>query len=633
MNDFGQAADAANEAILETVKDLGVIRNLLTNIVNLGQIARSFRDAYPEGASSQWVEMVRELEESRATLTSLRAEQDGGRTLAAEALEIRRLSALLETERSKIVDNEDDEINRLRVELDKTKRELQFRERQATLDDCARKHQDELSARARAEHHAEMERLSLRKAKNALVFWSAFEACTERDVQDQEAKGYSARARVWKAKAEDRDKWRKACRKMADLLEGLMPEVGDIYDTLIDALRARVQGGEGLRGVLDFLNWSRERYLVVGDLTGWIDAWQSDGSFDSAINILGSWPPNAATFELIFPVAPLIDEVEEDVRYWRSRIELALNQLRSQSLCDQNPSEPGVAISEETKESRDRETSTASDSWRKSFVVPQSRSRNLERGGTLLAPEDSSSDREYVDINSSTSEDSPAGGVAAAPIDMSRKRRVSSSRARNKPKRSKAGGGASDLGKRLALPKPPRAVSSSVFRARDVPQSIVNAKLAMMETKPWERYFDLPSIFPVERSNTTTIAVDEALKTFWQKRGREVFDRWFYLKLEGACDKYGSLDQIAGPLELVLASLMVADKGVSDQHLSPIAYLCAPRHQWPMVFKTPICLRTMYHAHGGGDQGERVVLGYLKEAREWFPKVPAFVRRGDELQD
>ncbi|CAK5156813.1 unnamed protein product [Aphanomyces euteiches] len=172
---------------------------------------------------------------------------------------------------------------------------------------------------------------------------------------------------------------------MADLLEGLMPEVGDIYDTLIEALQARVQGGEGLRGVLDFLNWSRERYLVVGDLTGWIDAWQSDGSFDSAINILGSWPPNAATSELIFPVAPLIDEVEED--------------LRSQCLCDQNPSEPGVAISEETKESRDRETSTASDSWRKSFVVPQSRSCNLERGGTLLAPEDSSSDREYVDIN------------------------------------------------------------------------------------------------------------------------------------------------------------------------------------------------------------------------------------------
>ncbi|CAK5199896.1 unnamed protein product, partial [Aphanomyces euteiches] len=154
-----------------------------------------------------------------------------------------------------------------------------------------------------------------------------------------------------------------------------------------------------------------------------------------------------------------------------------------------------------------------------------------------------------------------------------------------------------------------------------------------METTPWERYFDLPSIFPVERANTTTIAVDEALKTFWQTRGREVFDRWFYLKLEGASDKYGSLDQIAGPLELVLASLMVADKGVSDQHLSLIAYLCAPRHQWPMVFKTPICLRTMYHAHGGGDQGERVVLGYLKEAREWFPKVPAFVRRGDELQD
>ncbi|KAH9157837.1 hypothetical protein LEN26_003155 [Aphanomyces euteiches] len=593
--------------------------------------------------------MVRELEESRASLTevraqvaSLREEQDRGRSLAAEALEIKRLSALLETEWSKIVDSEaicqalindgrrqGDELNRLRVELDKTKRELQLRERQATLDETARKHQDELSARARAEHHAEVERLSmvlrtvelerdqrLDRAEKSEERVGVLEVhlklvLNERDAQDQEAKEYSARVRVWKANAEDRDKWRKACRKKADLLEGLIPEVGDIYDALIDALRARVQGDEGLRGVLDFLNCS----------------------FDSAINILGSCPPNAATSELIFPVAPLIDEVEEDVRYWRSRIEFVLNQLRSQGLCDQNPSEPGVAISEETKESRDRETSTASDSWRKSFLVPQSRSRNLARGGTLLAPEDSTSHREYVDIKSSTSEDSPAGGVAAAPIDMSRKRRVSSSRARNKPKRSKAGGGASDLGKRLALPKPPRAVSSSVFRARDVPQSIVNAKLAMMETKPWERYFDLPSIFPVERSNTTTIAVDEALKTFWQKRGREVFDRWFYLKLEGACDKYGSLDQIAGPLELVLASLMVADKGVSDQHLSPIAYLCAPRHQWPMVFKTPICLRTMYHAHGGGDQGERVVLGYLKEAREWFPKVPAFVRRGDELQD
>ncbi|KAH9092505.1 hypothetical protein Ae201684P_008181 [Aphanomyces euteiches] len=109
--------------------------------------------------------------------------------------------------------------------------------------------------------------------------------------------------------------------------------------------------------------------------------------------------------------------------------------------------------------------------------------------------------------STSTSED-PAGGVAAALIGISRKRRVSSSRARNKPKRSKAGGGASDIGKRLVLPKPPGAISSGVFRALDVPQSIVNAYRAMMETKPWDRYFDLPSIFPDERANAMSITVD-----------------------------------------------------------------------------------------------------------------------------
>ncbi|CAK4447812.1 unnamed protein product [Aphanomyces euteiches] len=248
--------------------------------------------------------MIRELEESRASLTevraqvaSLREEQDRGRSHAAEALEIKRLSALLETEWSKIVDSEticqalindgrrqDDELNRLRVELDKAKCELQLRERQATLDETARKHQDELSARARAEHHAEVERLSmvlrtvelerdqlLDRAEKSEERVGVLEVhlklvLDECDAQDQEAKEYSARVRVWKANAEDRDKWRKACRKMADLLEGLIPEVGDIYDALIDALRARVQGDEGLRGVLDFLNWSREHFLV--DLTG-----------------------------------------------------------------------------------------------------------------------------------------------------------------------------------------------------------------------------------------------------------------------------------------------------------------------------------------------------------------------------
>ncbi|KAG9408441.1 hypothetical protein AC1031_021680 [Aphanomyces cochlioides] len=152
---------------------------------------------------------------------------------------------------------------------------------------------------------------------------------------------------------------------------------------------------------------------------------------------------------LISPVALLIEEVEEGVRYWRSRVEFVLDKLRSRGWRDQSPLElaAGVASSEEEiKESRDEEASAASQSLQSSCLVPKSRSQNLARDGTLLAQEDSSSDREYVDLESSLSEEDPASGVASALIDISRKRRVPSSRERNKPKRSKAGGGASDTG-------------------------------------------------------------------------------------------------------------------------------------------------------------------------------------------
>ncbi|KAG9416502.1 hypothetical protein AC1031_000902 [Aphanomyces cochlioides] len=136
----------------------------------------------------------------------------------------------------------------------------------------------------------------------------------------------------------------------------------------------------------------------------------------------------------------------------------------------------------------------------------------------------------------------------------------------------------------------------------------------MIAAKPWERYQHLPSIFPEERANDATRLVDEALK------------------IDSANDKYGSLDQITGPLEMVLASLRVAEEDSAEhQHLSPIAYFCSPRHQWLMLFKASICLKTMFSAHGGGDQGERVVLEYLAEAKEWFPKVPALARQGDKL--
>ncbi|KAG9400147.1 hypothetical protein AC1031_011052 [Aphanomyces cochlioides] len=83
---------------------------------------------------------------------------------------------------------------------------------------------------------------------------------------------------------------------------------------------------------------------------------------------------------------------------------------------------------------------------------------------------------------------------------------------------------------------------------------------------------------------------------------------------------------------MVLASLKVAEEdSAGQQHLSPNAYFCSPRHQWRMLFKAPICLKTIFFAHGGGDQDERVVLDYLAEAKEWFPQVPALARQGNKL--
>ncbi|KAH9140509.1 hypothetical protein AeRB84_015262 [Aphanomyces euteiches] len=162
-----------------------------------------------------------------------------------------------------------------------------------------------------------------------------------------------------------------------------------------------------------------------------------------------------------------------------------------------------------------------------------------------------------------------------------------------------------------------------------VSDAIVEAHAAMMAKKLWKRYQQLSSMFPAERATEATRAVDVALKTFWQKRGQEVFTRMFYLKPDDAGEKYGSLDQITGPLEVVLVAIKVAEEeSGGDRHCSVVEYLSYPCPRWPMIFKAPICLKSIYLAHGGGDEGERVVLNYIKEASEWFPQVPSVLRKG-----
>mgnify|MGYP007014285811 CR=1 FL=1 len=63
-----------------------------------------------------------------------------------------------------------------------------------------------------------------------------------------------------------------------------------IRDRLVEAFRHSVRGDEGLRGVVDFLNWSRENFMVSGDLAGWVEAFSTQALFRSTVNVIGTGP-------------------------------------------------------------------------------------------------------------------------------------------------------------------------------------------------------------------------------------------------------------------------------------------------------------------------------------------------------
>ncbi|CAK4725483.1 unnamed protein product [Aphanomyces euteiches] len=345
-------------------------------------------------------------------------------------------------------------------------------------------------------------------------------------------------------------KWQTAFEEVAALRDEVIPKIKELRDRLVLALRNGVMGDEGLRGVVDFMNWSRDSFLVVGDLSGWVKAWHARAPFAGTVNVIGTGPAQTSSPEVPLPAIADVTLVDGEVTRWRAHADDVVARLRDGVVSD--PEILAVLVPDAIVGSQE----AAGNEAQTSFISPRSQPQ-------VSAIGDGDSNLTFTEDGTQV--------VADASGDLGRKRPSAASTSKSKR---------SCKGSHLAAMKSPRAAATGAARHKDVTPAIVSAYEAIMATKPWERYHHLPSIFPEERANEATRMVDEALKAFWQKRGREVFERMFYLKLDSATDKYGSLDQIAGPLEMVLASLKVAEEDCAGtQHLSPIAYFCSPRHQ------------------------------------------------------
>ncbi|CAK5024885.1 unnamed protein product, partial [Aphanomyces euteiches] len=289
-------------------------------------------------------------------------------------------------------------------------------------------------------------------------------------------------------------KWQSVFEEVTALRDEVILKIEELRDRLVFAVRNGVLGDEGLRGAVDFLNWSRDSFLV------------------------------ASSPEVPLPAIADVSLVDAEVTKWRAFADDLVARLRAQIVSDPELLAglvPDASVGVE--EAAGAETQT-------SFISPRSQPQASTLG----------SDDPNLAF---TDDDFQLTGATDALGSQGLKRPIVTS-----PSKSKR----SCKGAHLAALKSPRSESTGPARNKEVTPAIVRAYEAMMATKPWERYQHLPSIFPAERANEATRMVDEALKAFWLKRGREVFERMFYLKLDSATDKYGSLDQIAGPLEMVL---------------------------------------------------------------------------------
>ncbi|CAK4669291.1 unnamed protein product [Aphanomyces euteiches] len=605
---------------------------MVDHLEQLNNLARSYQDSYPEGGAREWADMVQEVEEARATIATLREQvaQDreamthgrkeavkmlrrtGGADVTADQawpntpvdevvarqqvalvaalrdrneareylrergndhalteqvvkqnVEIKRLSALLSSEwairesaellqKAMVADGrrQDAEIQTLRNDLQSTRnalhlKDVQSRERMRANEELKKKLQENRGALIQPGLQEVLAELKESESKRQVLVKEAASSTAEivklkrmlkavlNDLDDRARETAEAveEARDSAAKLK---KWQSAFEEVTALRDEVILKIEELRDRLVLAVRNGVLGDEGLRGAVDFLNWSRDSFLVVGDLAGWVEAWHTRAPFPGTINVIGTGPAQASSPEVPLPAIADVSLVDAEVTKWRAFADDLVARLRAQIVSDPELLAglvPDACVGVE--ETAGAETQT-------SFISPRSQPQASTLG----------SDDPNLAF---TDDDFQLTGATDALGSQGRKRPIVTS-----PSKSKR----SCKGAHLAALKSPRSASTGPARNKEVTPAIVRAYEAMMATKPWERYQHLP---------------------------------------------------------------------FGNGHLSPIAYFCSPRHQWPMLFKAPICLKTMFSTHGGDDQAERVVLAYLEESKQWFPRVPSLVRQQDKL--
>ncbi|CAK4902780.1 unnamed protein product, partial [Aphanomyces euteiches] len=458
--------------------------------------------------------------------------------VAKQNVEIKRLSALLSSERAIRESAELLQKLWLPMAVAKTPREVQSCERMRANEELKKKLQENRGALIQPGLQEVFAELKESESKRQVLVKEAASSTAEivklkrmlkavlNDLDDR-ARETAEAVEEARDSAVKLKKWQSAFEEVTALRDEVILKIEELRDRLVLAVRNGVLGDEGLRGAVDFLNWSRDSFLVMGDLAGWVEAWHIRAPFPGTINVIGTGPAQASSPEVPLPAIADVSLVDAEVTKWRAFADDLVARLRAQIVSDPELLAGLVADAcVGVEETAGAETQT-------SFISPRSQPQASTLG----------SDDPNLAF---TDDDFQLTGATDALGSQGRKRPIVTS-----PTKSKR----SCKGAHLAALKSPRSASTGPARNKEVTPAIVRAYEAMMATKPWERYQHLPSIFPAERANEATRMVDEALKAFWLKRGREVFERMFYLKLDSATDKYGSLDQIAGPLEMVLASL------------------------------------------------------------------------------
>ncbi|KAH9118854.1 hypothetical protein AeMF1_008203, partial [Aphanomyces euteiches] len=210
-------------------------------------------------------------------------------------VEIKRLSALLSSEwairesaellQKAMVDDgrrQDAEIQTLRNDLQSTRnalhlKEVQSRERMRANEELKKKLQENRGALIQPGLQEVLAELKESESKRQVLVKEAASSTAEivklkrmlkavlNDLDDRARETAEAveEARDSAAKLK---KWQSAFEEVTALRDEVILKIEELRDRLVLAVRNGVLGDEGLRGAVDFLNWSRDSFLVVGDL-------------------------------------------------------------------------------------------------------------------------------------------------------------------------------------------------------------------------------------------------------------------------------------------------------------------------------------------------------------------------------